>query len=257
MIHARIGTAGSRDKANVHPYRVDKDILMMHNGIVSIGSLNTSKSDTWHVARAIAKFRNPSNVLNASSHEYNLIDTVCGSSSKFIFLDINNRYCIMNASAGHYDKEGNWYSNHNYKQTEYYDVGGKKVRKGKANNYSYNDYDWDSYKTYPPVVHTVESSYNDLVKEIGIALGKPYAYTIADIERLDKSLQEEYAAANCYELAVWFVEYNLVPMSDVYYIEQAMEQYERLYEKKYKVVPSAYYSEEFDIDAGMTEEDDV
>lgn len=262
MIHARIGTAGSRDKANVHPYRVNKDILMMHNGIVSIGSLNTSKSDTWHVARAIAKFRNPSNVLSESSHEYNLIDTVCGSSSKFIFLDTSNRYCIMNASAGHYDKEGNWYSNYNYQKTDYYDVGGKKVRKG-AYSESYNDqYEWDSYKSYLPKKQSLEDAYNGIIRELCIALGRNTPYGSKALQQEEQAMCDEYGADNAYEVAVYCVEYNLVPISDSYYIERAMTKYEDLYYNEFGVLPLDYVDTDStasadDTLAHGTEEDDL
>ena len=73
-----------------------------------------------------------------------------------------------------------------------------------------------------------------------------------EIDNLERALCDEYDASNCYELAVWLVEYNLVPVSDRYFVEKAMTNYEIAYEKKYKVVPSYY-----DIDSGSVDEDVV
>jgi len=178
LIHARIGTQGSKDESNIHPYFVNEDLMMIHNGIIDIDIINHKKSDTWHVARSIQRFYDPSMVMQEGTHEHNIIQSMCGRTNKLVFLDVHNNYHIMNARLGHYDKEGNWYSNHNYLKSNYYDVGGKRYYKGgtKGAAYSYNDYDYGytSYAKKPKVtamacptdrVRTLSELYDDLLSE--------------------------------------------------------------------------------------------
>lgn len=64
VAHARIGTSGKRDIANLHPFPIyDKRYLsseidqqtpqayLFHNGMVTVPMWNQDMSDTWHLAR--------------------------------------------------------------------------------------------------------------------------------------------------------------------------------------------------------------
>jgi len=145
FIHARIGTSGTNDLKNVHPFKITKKLVMMHNGIISYPKLFTQESDTRHLVRFIQSFRNPASVLDQSSIEYGFIDQLAGS-SKFIFMNTEGDYSIINEGLGHWDADGDtWYSNETYKKVSYKMYGNKKVYN--SCNYGQNwGYQWGDYK---------------------------------------------------------------------------------------------------------------
>lgn len=245
MIHARIGTAGSKDTSNIHPYQVSKELLFMHNGIVDIDQINLSKSDTWHVAKAIARFKNPLSVLDESTHEYNLINSVCGSYNKFIFLSVDNEYTIMNESAGHYDEDGNWFSNYNYKPSTYYDVGGKKVSKWSGSyqkgytNSGYDPYDWAAHEQdyySDRLMKKSESSEGDkdsyhratqrLTNELYLSMyGQGYHLTHASLSQAVLDLLDDFSATDLVSLTEELLESKLVPTTDRWFVKSALNDY--------------------------------
>lgn len=149
LIHFRISTHGTISKDNLHPFLINDDVALIHNGMVDFFDHKASdtRSDTrflceeflakmpkgWHLSEGVHKF----------------ISEV-GGYSKFVMLDIDNNHAIINESAGHWDKN-NWYSNTSYKAVNsYLDYGGKKVAKGSTTSYN-NSWSSSFYDTVKDV----------------------------------------------------------------------------------------------------------
>jgi predicted glutamine amidotransferase len=127
VLHFRIATSGKIDRANCHPFNVNKNLAFVHNGMISIQQLNNNVSDTYTFNELILK-KLPSTFLN--NHAIlDLIENYIGY-SKLIFLDNENNPSILNEHLGHWDEEDNWYSNNSYQC----------IVKVKAKDKSYNNY---------------------------------------------------------------------------------------------------------------------
>lgn len=118
IIHCRISTSGLVDVDNSHPHVVNKDVVLIHNGILDIdvpkGSL---KSDTrlfieQYLSELPIDFMNNNQILK-------LIEDKIGKNNKFVFLNSKGDFKILNESAGYWI-EGVWYSNTSYKDSYTY-----------------------------------------------------------------------------------------------------------------------------------------
>ena len=112
VLHFRIGTSGSKNEYNIHPFSVNKELAFCHNGILSIqvpvGSL---ENDTQIFNNAILK-RLRKGFINDSAIR-NLIELAIGMSNKFVFMDNNGEISFINEAAGNW-KDGIWFSNYTY-----------------------------------------------------------------------------------------------------------------------------------------------
>ena len=110
LIHFRIATHGTVNKFNCHPFRINKNMTFIHNGIINGVGVDKLKSDTQ-------LFNDK--VLKVLPKGWDKLDGVTLLIEKFIVgsklltLDIDGVVNIYNESAGHW-KEGVWYSNHSY-----------------------------------------------------------------------------------------------------------------------------------------------
>jgi len=146
LIHFRISTHGTITKDNLHPFLINDEVALIHNGMVDFFDHKASdkRSDTrylceeflakmpkgWHLSEGVHKFINE-----------------VGGYSKFVLLDIDNNHAIINEQSGHWF-ESNWYSNSSYKTvSKYIDYGGKQVAKGSTGS-SYGS--MSSYATSSP-----------------------------------------------------------------------------------------------------------
>lgn len=120
VLHFRISTHGKVDEANTHPFSIDKNLGMVHNGIINKVACDVNKdmSDTWHfVEKFLKKFHAiyPQFWLEQEFKE--LIENyILGS--KFILMDNEGNCDIYNESVGIWDCEC-WFSNSSYKTFAY------------------------------------------------------------------------------------------------------------------------------------------
>jgi len=157
LIHFRISTHGTISIDNLHPFVINDNVAFIHNGMVDLeGHTHADKrSDTRYLCEEIL-----ANLPDGWMHSVGIqrfLENIAGW-SKFVMLDVDDKYVIINEDEGHWF-EGNWYSNNSYKQVNrYIDYGGKKVERGttttKTSSNSYTD-GWDnddwygsSYKSY-------------------------------------------------------------------------------------------------------------
>ena len=134
LLHFRIRTHGTnKGLFNVHPFRVNKELVFAHNGTIQNVGESVKKSDTRLFNEIVLKHLNP-NFLNDKATR-KLIEGFIGY-SKLAFLDIKGGYNILNEHKGEWDKKrGIWYSNTSYKPYEYESYG---------SGYSYGGYTYNN-----------------------------------------------------------------------------------------------------------------
>ena len=137
VLHFRIATSGHEPYTNLHPFLISENLGFVHNGIIS-GLGNNQHSDTYQFNEMLKKL--PTNFLQCSTTKQLISSYINGS--KLVFLDSQNRHTIINETFGHWDKEGNWYSNNSYVDTlDYVYFGNQKVKKGNVKTNSFDVYE--------------------------------------------------------------------------------------------------------------------
>lgn len=112
VIHFRISTSGGITPENTHPFMVNKNLAMVHNGIISnCEVLNSNKPDTQNFIENILQ-KLPDNFLRNDV----LVELISGyiNASKLVFMDNNGKIDIINEQLGKWEN-GIWYSNDTYK----------------------------------------------------------------------------------------------------------------------------------------------
>lgn len=132
VLHFRIATSGKIDLNNCHPFKVNKNLAFVHNGMIDIELMNNAVSDTYTFNETIIKNLGSNFLYNEAI--IRLIETYIGY-SKLIFLNNLNEAFIINEQLGHWDGD-NWYSNTSYSCN---------TKKAKVSNYGYAKYYEDYY----------------------------------------------------------------------------------------------------------------
>lgn len=118
LIHCRIGTSGLRDANNTHPHIISDKLCLIHNGILDINvPKNSTESDTVLFIKKYLNCLTPADLKNETIQH--LISTIIGCYNKFVFLDNEGNYTIINEDEGKWDN-GCWYSNTSYKTLSYW-----------------------------------------------------------------------------------------------------------------------------------------
>lgn len=115
LIHFRIATHGTVDKFNCHPFKVNKRMVMIHNGVITGMGVDKDKSDTQLFNDKILKTL-PKGWENSDGISKLIEKFIVGS--KMLTLDIDGTVRIYNESAGHW-KDGIWFSNNSYLRITY------------------------------------------------------------------------------------------------------------------------------------------
>lgn len=200
VLHYRISTSGFKGEHNLHPFLVNDKLGFVHNGVIS-GLGNKDFSDTYEFNDMLKKFKH--NFLKCEMTRY-LISKHIGY-SKLIFLDINDKFTIINEEDGHW-KNDNWYSNTSYESyNDYVWAGNKKVAKDKT-----------KYKESVP--YTNEYTEDEHADEFDIYLD------LCDMYKMDSEADETYLFIeeqmfinNCKTLGdLWDLFYNYNYDSDTH-----------------------------------------
>ena len=115
LIHSRISTHGVKDLGNCHPFKVSKNLALIHNGIVNAPTYRPDRSDTWHLVDLLRLMRNPSEAINADSPEGAWLEELAGY-SKIALLHVSGVTRIIGESKGTWEN-GSWFSNATHKDT--------------------------------------------------------------------------------------------------------------------------------------------
>jgi len=118
IIHFRNASSGSKNEENCHPFLINKNICVAHNGILTdwIPNAKDKQSDTLWFVEAMLKplFTDvPEAHLNPVYQLF--LDKTIETGNKLLFLDNKGRKSIIRAHAGVWVK-GCWFSNESYKK---------------------------------------------------------------------------------------------------------------------------------------------
>jgi predicted glutamine amidotransferase len=106
-IHFRFSTGGKKDIENCHPFNVNENIGMMHNGVLSSINSDENHSDTYNFNEQYCK------PLGNDIFDYEgtltLLKDLIVYSNKMIFFNNKNKYLIINEDNGRW-KNDIWYS---------------------------------------------------------------------------------------------------------------------------------------------------
>ena len=183
VLHFRIATSGYKGEHNLHPFLTNDKLGFVHNGVIK-GLGNKQFSDTYEFNDMLKKFKH--NFLSCEMSKYFISEYI--GYSKLIFLDIDDKYTIINEELGKWT-DGNWYSNDSYKQYNTYKYyGNTKVAKttDKVEGlFVEPTSSWDS------------RSYNMTEEEYDIDEWDMYEY-ICDIYGLDADLESAWEDVEYY-----------------------------------------------------------
>lgn len=137
LIHFRIATHGTVNLFNCHPFKIDDNHVMIHNGIIhNIRNCPDKKrSDTQMFVDDILKELPPHWMFNWGIT--NLIEDYIGA-SKVVVLAADDSVTIYNESKGEWHEDV-WYSNSGYKEpVRYYHHSDKDYYGGRYSGSNYN-----------------------------------------------------------------------------------------------------------------------
>lgn len=120
MFHARFATHGVKNESNCHPFQVGgrDDTYLAHNGVLDIKINNGDKrSDTRVFAEDTLTALGGVTALDDDNIVKMISKWSSGSKIAILTLDPRAKYdCyIINEDEGHWDNDGNWWSNNTYK----------------------------------------------------------------------------------------------------------------------------------------------
>jgi hypothetical protein len=117
VIHFRIGTSGKKDSFNCHPWAVNDDLCLIHNGVIGEFSAKDSpQSDTGNftdhfVRPLVEKFGE--GAIKDELFRY-IVYKAIGDHNKIIFFDREGEFSIINEEEGEWNDDV-WFSNTSYK----------------------------------------------------------------------------------------------------------------------------------------------
>jgi len=112
IIHFRIGTSGKKDETNCHPWAINEDIAIIHNGVLGDFAIKDDPiSDTGHFTQEILLplINNVGPYCFHESYVRYLVEAALGT-SKMISLDKNGNFVIFNSGFGNF-VDTIWFSN--------------------------------------------------------------------------------------------------------------------------------------------------
>lgn len=157
-IHFRFATHGGVNLANCHPFIVNKDLCLMHNGVMSdFGKIDDKKSDTCNFTECFLRPYIEQEGIGVIKDKDFIADVgkVIGSYNKILLIDKDFNWAIINESSGVW-KEGCWLSNSystessrnyytSYNYSNQYGNGGYNYNSDYKNYYNYYDDWYDDY----------------------------------------------------------------------------------------------------------------
>lgn len=130
IIHFRVATSGKIDGDNCHPWRVDKEHALIHNGNLEhkLGIKDDAVSDTGLFVRHILQpiFTHDPGMWQNDAFKWMVEETI-GSGNKLVMINASGEYVIFHEKQGEWDN-GCWFSNKTFKEER---------KKKAATNYTY------------------------------------------------------------------------------------------------------------------------
>lgn len=115
LIHFRIATHKTVNGINCHPWRVNDNLVFIHNGTIANINKNEAISDTGNFANEIlAPLAKAAPDFWKSPQFKWFIENSIGSNNKLVLMDLKGDVAIFNEKAGEWDGKV-WYSNTSYR----------------------------------------------------------------------------------------------------------------------------------------------
>lgn len=115
-IHFRWATHGARNLDNVHPFAMNDNVAVMHNGILDCHIDDTAMSDTASFVKNYLTAL-PTNWYD-NDYLFDMVEQYCAGSKLIVFsneVDAEFPAYILNEHSGHW-KDEVWYSNSSYEK---------------------------------------------------------------------------------------------------------------------------------------------
>lgn len=137
LLHCRIGTHGLVNLDNCHPFPVNKNVVMAHNGVLTGYTSNKASelSDTRSFINTALRPLPNNFVRNRGILQ--LIESSIGGGNKLAFLTDREEIIHVNKEAGKEEEEGVWFSNNLWK------VGSARYQNGYWAADGYGDFDFN------------------------------------------------------------------------------------------------------------------
>lgn len=124
LVHFRIATHGKISNRCCHPFKINKNMVFCHNGILGYDygvDITSTDSDTMMFNKNILQklsYNSLDKMIKGKNQVLkDLLEGYIGSRNKMILLNKDGEFAILNEKAGIWDK-GVWYSNSGYKKVE-------------------------------------------------------------------------------------------------------------------------------------------
>lgn len=189
LVHFRISTHGTVTKDNLHPFVINDNVALIHNGMVDLKGHDRmdKRSDTRFLCEEILSHMPDGWHMSTGVHR--MIGEF-GGGSKFVMLDIDNNHSFVNENLGHWF-EDNWYSNKSYVAVErYVDYGGTRKYKDTgtgSGNYSFDSLNYNIGVESIPFVTTAKLEKH--LQKIGVIDSKRYVFS----GNADSKTAQDYA----------------------------------------------------------------
>jgi predicted glutamine amidotransferase len=121
VIHFRWRTHGPVLGKLTHPFWINGDVAMVHNGIIPGIKTPKGESDTSMYIRTLQRrYSDPMKALRKEGTRKFILREI--GLSKLVFMNANGTIQMLNGQTGHFsDEDGCWYSNHSYTDSANYD----------------------------------------------------------------------------------------------------------------------------------------
>lgn len=220
LIHCRISTSGLIDKDNSHPHVVNDSTVLIHNGVLDIKvPKDSKKSDTVLFIEKYLRDLPVDFVYNKAI--LRLIENRIGYNNKFVFLNSNGDYFILNEDAGEW-VNGVWYSNDSYQPRLFtYTKSYKSYGMYDDIDYTYYDlYGVDRYeylerhpvgkKRIKKIINQIENLSQFDFKMLG-------RYPVYNIETNQLEYNDEYDSLELYQYYLYEIDDDLQDLYEEYY----------------------------------------
>lgn len=98
LLHFRVGTRGTKDEFNCHPFLINPNVMMMHNGVIANLKYEDNKKSDTHTFATDYLSGLPYNFLQNPS-VIRMIETIVGDNNKIAFLDRRTgKFSLINES---------------------------------------------------------------------------------------------------------------------------------------------------------------
>jgi len=180
ILHCRKKTNGPKNEENCHPFLIDANHALIHNGVLKQHDKTKEKSDTKHFVEVMLKpmFEKDSKLWKKAWVK-ELLEHYIGIGNKCVILSNTGKYLILRETYGVWH-DGCWYSNDSFR---YYSTG-------YWNNYRQSGYgsggDW-----WAQINETLPAKKNYRSSDLATTQAmSPHFISLDNVDQVDRVLDE-------------------------------------------------------------------